>query len=313
MKISSSSSPFDLSSNEATSGCLSGLLRRLRCKNFQHSSLDAENFDANIKEEQKKPPQSPCLVARLMGLDTMPVHPYTPTESMSRSRSTNSADGFYGFLSGKRNWIAKHRTSQSFREEPTFLRKENEDFLVLSFAPDEKSKIDFGELKEMKSEKIVEKKGRKRNEGKENVMEKRQSQYCEVKKLKPVQKKELCRKAQLGANNERFHKAIKQREEPRRSISKKKRSDSATKKLETECSSEDSSPVSVLDRNADIDSEYLIDPNSPISGTFHLFFFQLSLLYKQFKAFVMIFSVKCRRREEAKGRETKKEALIRAQ
>ncbi|ONK62517.1 uncharacterized protein A4U43_C07F4900 [Asparagus officinalis] len=264
MKISSSSSPFDLSSNEATSGCLSGLLRRLRCKNFRHSSLYVESFDADVKEEQKKPPQSPCLVARLMGLDTMPVHPYTPTESISRSRSTNSVDGFNGFLSGKRNWMTNHRTSQSFREEPTFLRKENEDFLVLSFVPDEKSKIDCGELKDMKSVKVVEKKGRKGIEGKESVMEKRQSQ-CEVSKSKTVQKKDLCRKNQLGANNERFHKAIKQREEPRRSNSKKKRADSAAKKLETECSSEDSSPVSVLDRNADIDSEYVIDPNFPIS------------------------------------------------
>ena len=266
------------------------------------SSSSEEFGPDHLKQELKKPPPSPGLVARLMGLDSMPAHPYTPTESIRRSRSANSVEGWNGILSGqKKNWAAAgHRTSQSFREEPTFLRKESEDFLVLSFDPNEKGEellSSDGVLKKLKTRRRI----KRRIDGKEDVLG--ESQSCsEIKNSKPVLlKKKLYREEAKESSNK-----------PRRSISAKKRSVSALEKLESESSSQDSSPVSVLDRHLDIEGEYLTGPDSPISGRFHCIMHWKIVL--SFVSHNFILSVmKCRRTKEAKARETKKEAVTRAQ
>lgn len=251
MKISPSpTSTFDFNTDKASTGCLSGLVRRLLCKNLPHSALHrtTEEYAAGIDQEPKKPPPSPNLVARLMGLDSMPVHPYNPTESFVRSRSTNSIDGWNGFLSGHKNWAARHRTSHSFREEPTFLRKENDEFLVLSFTPDEKgeevrpSAPSAAKAKIDSAERIAEEATRlKRNErpqieGKENAIAKSQSRG-------------------------KIKKEVSALREPKRSTSSKRRSSTSAvlKRTESECSSQNSSPASVLDFQPEIDSKYVTD------------------------------------------------------
>ncbi|CAN6336193.1 unnamed protein product [Urochloa humidicola] len=81
-------------------------------------------------------PRSPCIVARLMGLDAMPTTPPLP---LRRSRSASSAEA------SPRPWDAPPpsphqpravRASASLREKPAYLRQESDEFLLLSFSPE---------------------------------------------------------------------------------------------------------------------------------------------------------------------------------
>ncbi|KAJ0979356.1 hypothetical protein J5N97_014830 [Dioscorea zingiberensis] len=88
-------------------------------------------------DQKKGITTSPCLVARLMGLDSMPVSPCsTPPSSISRSKSTSYLQSTRPvfFTTDQR----VKTSSVSFREVPTFLKQENEDFLVLTFNADDK-------------------------------------------------------------------------------------------------------------------------------------------------------------------------------
>ncbi|URE35287.1 hypothetical protein MUK42_06475 [Musa troglodytarum] len=136
-------------SDVAGVGCLSGVVRRLLC-----ASLRGDGHGDCSKKKKKKPPATPCIVARLMGLDSMPVFPYTPPETVTRSRSTNSVESWPGFLCSERSSdTAQIRTPSSFREAPTYLRQENDDFLVMSFTPEDKARsitVKAGDSKERK-------------------------------------------------------------------------------------------------------------------------------------------------------------------
>ncbi|KAJ1261423.1 hypothetical protein BS78_09G028700 [Paspalum vaginatum] len=99
------------------------LLRRLLCA---HSSADGPAAaPGHVAEpEHETTPRSPCIVARLMGLDAMPGAE-TP---LRRSRSA-SAEGSPGPR-------AVVQASASLRERPAYLRRESDEFLLLSFSPD---------------------------------------------------------------------------------------------------------------------------------------------------------------------------------
>ncbi|XP_072980293.1 uncharacterized protein [Typha angustifolia] len=100
MKLSSSSSSLYCGGPKETAfGCLSGLLHRF----LSGGSLCNQNYNNRGKvnhNDEQTPTQSCSIVARLMGLESMPV-----------ARSGRS---------------------------PTYLiRQENEEFLILSFSPDD--------------------------------------------------------------------------------------------------------------------------------------------------------------------------------
>ncbi|KAJ6838989.1 uncharacterized protein M6B38_316905 [Iris pallida] len=280
MKLSPSSSSFNLSSNDsvASAGCLSGILSRFACGNIHNVAV--EQVATGLVQEQEKPlpPACPGLVARLMGLESMPVLSDTTsstTSSVRRSRSTNSTESWNGFLSGlHKNWAAKSGTSsQSFRETPTFLRAESEDFLILSFSPEDNAdaplfnrvepKLDCRETKEAKNSEKKRRKNEKRVAGKESALERKNKDNnvgspkgsCYGKSHKKMMNAEGPPK-----------KPMKQRNMSDRSISTKKSSHNATRKLELECSSQNSSPVSVLDHHIEFNTEYLTGLGSPISG-----------------------------------------------
>ncbi|TVU02635.1 hypothetical protein EJB05_51851, partial [Eragrostis curvula] len=88
--------------------------------------------------------RSPCIVARLMGLDAMPAAaeaPHATPQPLRRSRSASSAEGGRspspsGF--GDAAAPAKVRASASLREKPAYLRAENDMFLLLSFSPEDR-------------------------------------------------------------------------------------------------------------------------------------------------------------------------------
>ncbi|OEL23277.1 hypothetical protein BAE44_0015706 [Dichanthelium oligosanthes] len=92
-------------------------------------------------------PRSPCIVARLMGLNAMPAEAPPPSLPLRRSRSASSAEG------SPSPWDAQQqqpqprvvRASASLREKPAYLRQESDEFLLLSFSPEDHSGRDVAE------------------------------------------------------------------------------------------------------------------------------------------------------------------------
>ncbi|XP_039135995.1 uncharacterized protein LOC120273431 isoform X2 [Dioscorea cayenensis subsp. rotundata] len=153
LSSSSTTDALEVNVSDTGMGCLTGIMSRLLCHNAAREAIrEAKQVSRELcNEAEKKPAPSPGLVARLMGLDSMPVFPYTPPSSMGRSRSTSSLESWPLFLSGERcNEKVKMRTSVSFREAPTFLRQENEDFLLLTFTSEPSEEKDMKELKQVK-------------------------------------------------------------------------------------------------------------------------------------------------------------------
>ncbi|PKA66912.1 hypothetical protein AXF42_Ash003569 [Apostasia shenzhenica] len=95
-------------------GCITGVLRRI---------FSGKGVKVGEKRPAVKPQEtSPGIVARLMGLQSMPVCPYFSPETISRTGCG-----------------AELQPSESFWEVPMYLRKESEEFLVLSFGEDEEN------------------------------------------------------------------------------------------------------------------------------------------------------------------------------
>ncbi|CAN6349589.1 unnamed protein product [Urochloa humidicola] len=125
----------------SSSGFALDFLRRLLCA---RSAGNADDTPAAAPRGVAPPDhmltpeteaRSPCIVARLMGLDAMP----TPPLPLRRSRSASSAEG----SPSPSPWDAPPpptpraaRASSSLREKPAYLRQESEEFLLLSFSPE---------------------------------------------------------------------------------------------------------------------------------------------------------------------------------
>ncbi|CAM0958115.1 unnamed protein product [Alopecurus aequalis] len=127
------------------------LLRRLLCAHSARADIAQPRGDDGvaaaarllrekmIMEEGASPARSPCIVARLMGLHAMPLPAVQPTQ-LRRSRSASSAEGLSPPpptpCGSPRPRVAR-TTSASFTDRPTYLRRENDEFLLLSFSPDD--------------------------------------------------------------------------------------------------------------------------------------------------------------------------------
>lgn len=129
------------SENDTTStkSCFSGILRRILCTGSlpTHPSNsdvvpESESIIFERKNIQVKGQGTPGVVARLMGLESLPDIKWIPKDALNfRSRSVRSADYLPQF-----DHLSQHRrvkTSASFREIPTFLHQQNEDLFVLCF------------------------------------------------------------------------------------------------------------------------------------------------------------------------------------
>lgn len=249
--------------------------RELRASNSMGSGK-AQDLNA---EAGAASTTTPGIVARLMGLESiasseMPCS--SKPGSLSRSRSMNSMDqDCLGDCNGMQGLQKKVKSTLSFREVPTFLLIENEKFLVFSFenggesrafkstgrkneigCPELKQKVPTkrGELKENKREKVCDKKkgqmsrrvcdvscGNVRNDGKlqdiTNTLhvskDSSENKCFDSEALKLSQSQHLnCKEVVIGGKKKR----------------KKKKTNCQTEnKIEVECKSQDSSPVSVLD------------------------------------------------------------------
>ncbi|KAM6597389.1 hypothetical protein CsatA_007913 [Cannabis sativa] len=276
---SSSSTSFDTriynSKTAATAGCIAGILRRILCSGTlpTHPS-DQTTEETNFLEFDSKAittPGTPGLVARLMGLDSLPElgsdwTQQRPQNSISRSRSMNSAERVLGLDDSKHRRV---KSTTSFREMPEFLELESEEFFILSFEnvnerkgtrPKEaKRKKGFGELKQRKE---------KKSEGVENGEEEGRKVLRDLngKELQNSNIRRRRRSTKDNSNNNVKRQVVSDQ-------NKKKERKENIKKIQgvrtveeqpdhQRCTSEDASPVSVLDCG-----QFHIDPKIPISVT----------------------------------------------
>ncbi|KAG2690875.1 hypothetical protein I3760_09G210300 [Carya illinoinensis] len=170
-------------SRNADSGCLSGMFGRISCfrslpthpadnvidsKTVDKSEDQKENPTAKAKT---KAPANPGVVARLMGLDSLPETIWVPgngtSDSLVRSRSVSFAD-YMLQLDLSQTQHRRVRTSVSFREVPALSHQQNRDLLVVYLDNVDETKgkgtkvrkceRDSGDLKQRKAEQRSEKK-----------------------------------------------------------------------------------------------------------------------------------------------------------
>ncbi|OVA02708.1 hypothetical protein BVC80_9093g51 [Macleaya cordata] len=233
--------------------------------------------DFNLEEKIQATPPTPGLVARLMGLETMPELDVVPKQrnpgSIGRSRSANSVDYSSAFDPSN----PQHRrvkTSWSFREMPSVLQLENDEFLLLTFenvgenkelrSNGRKSEMDSGELKQGRVD------GSKNRENKrvpsKKKMEKKDQERikCDCNKKERQERRTSgrpCREILDSSEIKdsglvRPHKVVTDKSK----LAKKNNCRHVPKKVEPECNSENCSPVSVLDLY-----EFQIDHESSLS------------------------------------------------
>ncbi|GLT81720.1 hypothetical protein SLE2022_001550 [Rubroshorea leprosula] len=262
----SSSASFDptlCTSKSATAGCIAGILRRILCSRSlpthpsdyitrgSSSSIDKnQQLEVEDKTENAKA-AAPGIVARLMGLDSMAEINQVKPNSVSRSRSMNSVDYMHSSdqVQGKQKQV---NSTLSFREMPTYLQLEDEEFFVLSFEKE-------GEGREFRAKQRKQRKEEKNRTDKESegrskkplcvlikeemnrrITEKPNQDFSKTQKIEDS----VCTYAPFKESS------IKALERKRKK--KKKANCRAAENLEHECNSEDSSPVSVLDFDQEV-------------------------------------------------------------
>ncbi|KAM7496438.1 hypothetical protein LguiA_020852 [Lonicera macranthoides] len=277
-------------SKSRPSGCFTAIFRRFLC----FINIPTQTFD-HIKENHNELISSDMLcytnapenvvdsasigiVARLMGLDSMPTidlsNAQNNSSSITRSRSMNSAENWGEFepKQGKHRRVKSNTLSIS--EATSLLEMENEKFFVLSFKNGGKiedfgpelreSKMGFGELKQRKTERCRNNSKKRRENlnviemNKENIEPNRVIKNSQVVwgdgKFKDSRK--ILRPAKNSQENssivgEVLKKSKSMKHKPNKDRGKlrknRKENCSPVKKVETECDLENSSPVSVLD------------------------------------------------------------------
>ncbi|KAJ9185371.1 hypothetical protein P3X46_005013 [Hevea brasiliensis] len=310
------------------SGCLSGIARLLLCKGSlqthpsdQITYPNTAEFDrvnkyqkneVNIKLENgtttataPAAAAAPGVVARLMGLDSLPDTNWVPKgrtpDSVTRSRSVNFMDYLLDFDLSQ----AQHRrvkTSVSFREVPTLLNQQNQhDFFVLYLDNTEKTKKGGSKLRksEVGLEELKQQKNKEKSKNKVinntpagragmKKKEKNQRNNLNISKLKdePMKvsnNKQIssfgnCKGAQVSSGfvSPRKKDGISKAKSPVKPMNQKEvlveskfmkkiKNQHAIKNAQSDCSSEDSTPVSVLDLDEFLihDLTHLSDYASP--------------------------------------------------
>ncbi|XP_062181271.1 uncharacterized protein LOC133885560 [Phragmites australis] len=122
-------------------------LRRLLCAHSASNADDSAAAQHGATRDPAPEPEarSPCIVARLMGLDAMPADaPHGHPQPLRRSRYASSAEGWPPPppCSGDATpQPLAMQASTSLREKQAYLRQENDEFLLLSFSPEDRSDV----------------------------------------------------------------------------------------------------------------------------------------------------------------------------
>lgn len=275
MKLAVSSS-FELGSGRGeASGCINGVLHWILCRNLRDRRfIDEEEVVGSRKEGHGKSEvvaaasSSPGIVARLMGLESLPAFPYVQPETISRTRSANSVEAWKapGLLGEQRsgNVGSELRKSQSFREVRSYLRKESEEFLVLSFG--DYDECEAFELNTKKMDIGFEQCNTKESRGEKKLVEKKRSRNKSVVNSAEIKQSDTKSSVSpLGKHFSGSEKGMKPNEIAERSSSCRKKISFGQEEMEMECSSQNSSPVSILDLPLDADGDCLTSPDSSIS------------------------------------------------
>ncbi|ESQ42512.1 hypothetical protein EUTSA_v10015324mg [Eutrema salsugineum] len=268
MKMKSSSSSLSLSSKTHPFGCFSLILQRFLCSGTSSTYPSDQITEPGFKSPDfgSEPLRARGAVARLMGLDSIPVD--DKTRVVSRSRSVNSVD----YLERDNDEIqGKHRRVKSTLDShklQEYVELEDDNFFILSFEKD-RNEEGFGELKQLGTRKCKKRRGTKENqsetenqtriEGKENNINAMNvspgSEMLEMGELKQRRKE--------NRKNRRKRRELKLRQNITENVEKKNwiksygpwsrdgdlvNCEVRSMKEEEECGScNDSSPVSVLD------------------------------------------------------------------
>lgn len=193
------------------------------------------------------------LVAKLMGLDSMPRVVLGSDErnlkSITRSRSMNSVEVVRGI--GEKN--VKHRRVRSStfsRECSGYLEYENDKYFVISFENGGRSEKFRSELRNSESgiSEVRQKKLEKsRIKCKKRENSNQENQEPNIQVLDPIKNyQENSRTAEKIVKKSKPMQA-KSRSERRKSRKNRKENCSPIKKMDSDCDSENSSPISVLD------------------------------------------------------------------
>ncbi|KAJ8898932.1 hypothetical protein K2173_008426 [Erythroxylum novogranatense] len=271
-------------SRRQCSGCFSGVVRLLLCKGSPQThpsdqiggSIELDQVqvkkDRSVQEIESKAPVSstPNVVARLMGLDSLPETCLCAKgrnlDSVPRSRSVNFMD-YLLELDLEQAQHRRVRTSVSFRE-PTLASQGNYDLLVLYLDKEHKSekmehkhrKPEVGESRnddrKSKNRETSYAKKHKNHGNKKKVSDKQFSRFnrCQEGRVSQPVVSPGTKRAQRQCSSEKLkakrpEKPINQKEVLVESkFMKKMKNHRATKEVQTlECSSEASCPVSVSD------------------------------------------------------------------
>ncbi|XP_027174757.1 uncharacterized protein LOC113774414 [Coffea eugenioides] len=286
-------------SRSTPAGCIAGVFRRLLClkslpthpsdhfKDTDHDSVSVEldrlQCTSTVSaEERAESSATPCIVARLMGLESLlPQTDFSAAEkspsSIARSRSMNSVDLMKELVSIQ----GRHRRVKSFRETaPTFLELEDENFFVLSFENivGESRKSETGSKQKKQRGRGANDKSQNSTRSRENAYEKnkenqdpmnvlnneKQERTTDSRKASQRAVSEVMsdgiRPLSISSSQNSFEgKEVENRAKPinrkpenelgrRRRMKKRKDDCLPVKKVESDCSdSENSSPNSVLD------------------------------------------------------------------
>lgn len=268
-------------SKPATTGRIPGILRCFLCFNslqthpsdlFKEEAATGSTIACQSRDDMKSNVDiamalpAPGLVARLMGLDSMPMVNCANLSSVRRTRSMDSLRDVELVQGNHR----KVKSTLSFRDAPTFLELENEEFFILSFERGGKNKklgsrprkSDSSHLalrtkgpenkngdkkrrgqsvqetnKENQETNIVSDKKLHRVLGHNNSKDSR-TVLCPAEKISEIMKQQI----KKPVNNNKTHERGKSRK-----TKKEEQDRSPPKYRETESDSENTSPVSVLD------------------------------------------------------------------
>jgi len=286
----------------AKPSCFSDFFHLLFCAQNGNRSLMQPNSDPitkpyvsevvhGLKKDAMVNAAKPGVVARLMGLDSLPstslVSNTNTPDSVPRSRSVNFVDYLLKFDTSQANQV---KTSASFREVPALHKSKNHDHVVFFWdSGSEDHEVEsFSRVQEMGWEESRQRKKQGINNKeiagvtKERNITKRKK-FCkfeneprvvplkrgskvknhnEAKVLAPVSAcSKSCgnrRKGGLRTTSTLPNKQKKVPSEPK--SSKNTRKQQSSKKIETECSSDNFSLISVLD---DYDFSFLYGPDFP--------------------------------------------------
>ncbi|KAL0735102.1 hypothetical protein Bca4012_011312 [Brassica carinata] len=252
MKMKSPSSSLSLGSKTHTFGCISLFLQRFLCSGtsstYPSDQITELGFESPefVDEADRVRGGEPGAVARLMGLDSIPVN--DKTRVVSRSRSVNYGD----FVQRDDDEIqGKHRRVKSSLE---YVELEDDNFFILSFEKDRNDNV-LGELKQLGRRKY-----KKRREARENQthIEDKENDINAMSVsigLERPETGELKQRRKEKRKNRRKRREIKLRQNITENYGRWSTDEDLVncevkpmKEEEEECRScDDSSPVSVLD------------------------------------------------------------------